>query len=465
MSSRPSLSNAPALERLHTNALHNLLDLNTVETPDGIPFIRAGGGYAEPWTRDASINSWNAASLLSPDVARSTLELVCDVTADGERIVAQDDQWWDQIVWITAAWRHVLRTGDDAFARDARHIGQRTLDRLHTERFDLATGLYRGPALMQDGISGYPSPPNEPTITSSFVLDYPSSAALFSFSTNLSYVLGIEALARLHESAGEPFTELLERAAALRAAIESAFWNEDGRTYRYLLSGDDDAWHEHAPHVELAGLALAIESRLCSPERAAHLLETTHREPYGYVNVWPHYTDRYSESHPGRHNAILWPMVMGMWGSSAAEARHLPTFDQTLTDFQTLVDGSDGAFFEVYNARDGSVDGGWQISEVWTSLPNQTWSATAFLKLVHEGLFGLRFEPDGLRFEPLVPDRFAGTRLHDITYRSAELTVTLVGHGAHVETIRINGADVDPDAAIHLPASAAGPQDVVITMR
>jgi hypothetical protein len=26
--------------------------------------VRAGGGYPQPWTRDASVNSWNATSLL-----------------------------------------------------------------------------------------------------------------------------------------------------------------------------------------------------------------------------------------------------------------------------------------------------------------------------------------------------------------------------------------------------------------
>src|ERR1039458_5414036 len=56
----------------YTEALDNLLVTNTVPYDeatynstgllDSTPgtFIRAGGGYAQPWTRDASINSWNA---------------------------------------------------------------------------------------------------------------------------------------------------------------------------------------------------------------------------------------------------------------------------------------------------------------------------------------------------------------------------------------------------------------------
>lgn len=69
-------------------ALDNLLRVNTVGydahyNKSGLMdpatgMVRAGGGYAQPWTRDASINSWNATSLLSPALARNTLWAVVD---------------------------------------------------------------------------------------------------------------------------------------------------------------------------------------------------------------------------------------------------------------------------------------------------------------------------------------------------------------------------------------------------
>lgn len=40
-------------------------------THDGI--IHAGGGYGGEWTRDCAINSWNALSLLRPEVAEKSL--------------------------------------------------------------------------------------------------------------------------------------------------------------------------------------------------------------------------------------------------------------------------------------------------------------------------------------------------------------------------------------------------------
>ncbi|RYG29489.1 hypothetical protein EON81_26610, partial [bacterium] len=86
-------------------ALENLLTTNTVAADPkvynttglmrGTRCFRAGGGYAQPWTRDASVNSWNAGSFLAPEVARDTLFAV--TRPDGTRgpIVQRDNQWWD----------------------------------------------------------------------------------------------------------------------------------------------------------------------------------------------------------------------------------------------------------------------------------------------------------------------------------------------------------------------------------
>ena len=72
------------------------------------PYLRAGGGYDDPWTRDASINAWLAVSLLDPRLAADTLLMVTESTAEG-RVVAQDDQWWDQMIWVI--WVRLSSTG------------------------------------------------------------------------------------------------------------------------------------------------------------------------------------------------------------------------------------------------------------------------------------------------------------------------------------------------------------------
>ena len=78
-----------------------------LETPT--PVILAGLDYNRPWTRDASINSWNGTSLLMPEISRNTLVSVLSDCDDKIRI---GGQYWVAIVWASGAWWHYLYTGD-----------------------------------------------------------------------------------------------------------------------------------------------------------------------------------------------------------------------------------------------------------------------------------------------------------------------------------------------------------------
>jgi glycogen debranching enzyme len=431
---RPVLRGPAVLSTLYGAALHNLLDVNV--TAAG--FVRAGGGYNDPWTRDAAINCWHAASLLAPEVARSTLLAVCE---PDRRVVAQDNQWWDQIIWVIGAWQHVVVTGDTAFGATAYEIGRASLEILDKERFDPTTGLYAGPALMQDGISGLPVAEAE----SSFVLDYPGTAELRCLSTNAVYVRALRCLALL---GGEPSYDL--RADALTDAINRHLWDAGSGTYGYFLGPDGLDLHQ-----ETAGLALAVEFGIAGPDRTRQIFANAHREPFGMVNVWPHFP-RYDAEHPGRHNAICWPMVMGLWGSAAASAGEVQLFGQTLDDLTRLFHGSNDELFELYNATTGAVDGGWQVGRQWESLPHQTWSATAYLRLIHERLFGLHFTPEGIEIHPVVPEALGDLQLTGLPYRAATLDITLTGSGTNALVT------LDGQPAPGVPATLTGHHTLTI---
>ncbi|GAA3084587.1 glycogen debranching enzyme [Kribbella aluminosa] len=430
------------LEVCYAAALHNLLDVNTIS--DGsTAYLRAGGGYSDPWTRDAAINSWHAASLLSPEVAKHTLLKVC---TDG--LVAQDNQWWDQIIWGIGARHHLLVTGDTAFAADAFRIAAASLDILRRDRFDASTGLYRGPSLMQDGIAGFPEPPYQPGNPSSFVLDHPGAAELRCLSTNAVYVGALGGLEQLAAEAGADPAPYAAQRAELVAAVNEQLWSDETGQYGYFLGPDGLDLHQ-----ETAGLALAVEFGIAGPERAAGLVADIHHEPFGVVNVWPHFP-RFDADHPGRHNAICWPMVMGLWGYAAAKAGQAAEFGRTVDDLVRLFRSSGDELFELYNATTGEVDGGWQVGRRWESLPHQTWSATALLRLVHEGLFGLEFGTDGITVRPTVPTAYAGEwSLRSLRYRAATLDLTVRGEGTEVRSVHLNGR---PQDAPHVPATLTG---------
>lgn len=461
MPDRPLLSSAAGsrgdnLRACYSAALHNLLDVNTIAdaadgTAEGAAYLRAGGGYSEPWTRDAAINSWHAASLLSPEVAKHTLQKVC---TDG--LIAQDDQWWDHIIWVIGARHHHLVTGDAGFAAEAFRIGAASLDILRRDRFDSRSGLYRGPALMQDGIAGYPEPPYQPDNPSSFVLDHPVSRDIRCLSTNAVYVGALGCLEQLAAEAGADPEPYAAQRAELVAAINDQLWSDMAGTYGYFLGPDGLDLHQ-----ETAGLALVIEFGIAGAERAAGILGGIHREPFGVVNVWPHFA-RFGSDRPGRHNAICWPMVMGLWGYSAAAAQHAAEFGRTLDDLVTVFRSSGDELFEVYNATTGEVDGGWQVGRQWESLPHQTWSATALLRLVHEGLFGLRFGADGITIQPTVPTTYAGEwSLQSLRYRAATLDMTLRGEGTRVRSVHLDGQAMESP---FVPATLAGHHHVEVVV-
>lgn len=451
---------------LYAQALRNLLDINTVtgrSAEEPARFVRAGGGYPEPWTRDAAINAWNAASSLSPDIARDTLLMVCD----GD-VLAQDDQWWDQIIWVVAAWHHYVVTGDEEFLATAYGIGTRSLSILHGRRFRPEFGLYAGGAVMQDGISGYPQPPWEPGIESSFVLDYPHAHEVMCLSTNATYVAALRALGAMGRALNAAPDDVTpddntppghydERADALTTAINTHLWRADAAQYAYLLHGAGRERGTLAEHEEACGIAFAALFGIAPPGRARAILRAAHREPQGVVNVWPHFPERFSAEQPGRHNAICWPMVMGMFGAAAAVSREPAVFTRTLDDLERLFAGSDGGFSEIYNATTGEVDGGWQTGAQWRSEPDQTWSATAYLRLIHEGAFGMRFGEAGLRFEPIVPRRLSGATLTGFRYRDATLNIALRGHGTRVVGTRLDGRRV-----AQVSAGISGAHDVEV---
>jgi len=192
---------------------------------------------------------------------------------------------------------------------------------------------------------------------------------------------------------------------------------------------------------------------------SARILRTAHVQPYGVVDVYPHFV-RYGDDRPGRHNAIVWPMVQGLWACAAAHAGDQGRFATEVTTLAALANAS-GGFYEIYNARTGAVDGGWQTGWHWVSQENQTWSATAFLRMIYAGLFGMTYTTGGISFTPTLPSGWGDVTLAGVRYRDATLTITLRGSGNVVGTFALDGA-ASPNHSV--PTSLTGAHTVEIIM-
>ncbi|MGW5714689.1 MGH1-like glycoside hydrolase domain-containing protein [Amycolatopsis sp. NPDC003865] len=461
----------------YQEALDNLLRTNTIgydakydksgllDPATGI--VRAGGGYDQPWTRDASVNSWNATSLLSPALARNTLWAVVDKDSGGALRVQQDDQQWDQVVWATAAWHHYLVTGDTGFLADAYRTTANTLSiREHatTAGFDAEYGLFTGASFFNDGIAGYPVPPADATESvSTGSMPWPGVASGMYLSTNEIYYAAYVNAANMAEQLRRPGAEVAgyrTKANALKSAINEHFWNAKTGLYDYQLLADGS----RGAYQEGTGLAFALLFGVANPAQARSIVANAREMTWGMPDTFPNWT-RYSDAQPGRHNAIVWPLVQGLWAKALAGQGNQSAFASEVARLAELAGGNSG-YWEIYNGTTGVVDGGYQrlgdtVKFHWGSEPDQTWSATAFLDMVHTGLFGLRFTDRGLVFAPDLPAGWGDVTLRNLRYRNASLTIELRGAGTRVGSVTIDGR---PAPGATVPATVTGDHTIAITL-
>jgi glycogen debranching enzyme len=236
---------------------------------------------------------------------------------------------------------------------------------------------------------------------------------------------------------GKPEPEWDRSATSLRASINKHLWLPRQGRYGYFIDPNGRV----NVSQEGSGIAFAILFGVARGSRPDAIITKAHIEPTGVADVYPSFP-RYSQEHPGRHNVMVWPMVQGMWARAAAKLRNVSALKTQTEDVANLEHSSGGHFFEIYEAVSGKPNGGWQNGRQWSSAPDQTWSATAYLSMIFDGLFGMRFEANALRFEPLVPDSWRGATLTGIRYRRAILNIHLHGAGGRVKSLLLDGRKV-----------------------
>lgn len=415
-------------------ALHTLLDISTVPCPaeeynktglwsaDPGLMIRAGGTYPTPWTRDAAINTMNAACYLEPEVAKNTLWAVCE-RLDGQLCFQMDKQSWDKIVWAVGAWSYYLATGDEDFLRDAYAAITNSLALLEKERYNADYGLFMGGSFFNDGITGYPARLHQPGNGSSFVGRHPDTAFIMTLSTNCLYAHACGILAEMARQlylGEETVSAWTNYAEALKTAINRWFWREDIGRYGYLLYPDGvlDLSQEGC------GLSFAILFGLCDEARAKRIIAGMHRNPRGLASIWPPFEGISSVEKPLRHNNLIWPFVNAFYADAAAKCGRGDLLAAEMKGIAELALASDG-FYEIYNAETGVPDGGWQVGLHWDSVPEQTWSATGYIRMVISALFGVRMGTEAVSFAPCMPEGMGTVRLTGLRVRGMTLDLIL----------------------------------------
>nr|BFE57798.1 hypothetical protein GCM10020063_023240 [Dactylosporangium thailandense] len=183
---------------------------------------------------------------------------------------------------------------------------------------------------------------------------------------------------------------------------------------------------------------------IASAEQSRQIMQNSHIQPYGIVDVYPHFAS-YSDAKPGRHNESVWPMIQGYWAEAAARAGDTARFASETLTLAGLANTS-GGYYEINNFKSGVPDGGWQTGGHWGPLADQTWSATAYLRMVYSGLFGLQLTSTGLGFRPTLPAGWGDVRLSGLPVRGwgnlgLDVRNAATGNGTPVQLWQCNGSN------------------------
>jgi glycogen debranching enzyme len=306
-------------------------------------------------------------------------------------------------------------------------------------------------------------------------------------STNCLYAEAYRLEGQMAEELGvEPDPHAAEMHLSVCASIQKHFWQNDLECFRYYL----DPWGGCGGRQETLGNAFAILFGIATPEQAANIAARQPHLPFGPPAIWPEW-ERYAKSgvnnlqapegrhdidlenrllageeHAdtvyGGHGATVWPMIQGYWAHAALLAGDREQFEKDLglmaTQFCRAVQSP-----EVVHPDCGLPYGGVQEDHHagpvirWVSCYRQTWSATSLLRLILNGVLGIRWEPEGMVVSPTLPLHIHRMELRDLPYRNARLTVQV--ERASTEAVTLNGtplpdgripADLEGDAVLHI---------------
>jgi glycogen debranching enzyme len=430
----------------------NILPCNLGLIDGSADAVMAGLDYDFPWTRDAAINSWNGVSLIFPEIAKNTLLSMIE-KIDG-KLKINLHQYWDAMIWTTGAWHHYLYTGDKDFLKIALEATRNTLEYLEKNEWDEKLCLFGGAAHHADGTSGYPLVyriGNDGT-GSTCIADWPEAnpdkvhpvgfgIPMYALSTNCIYYNAYKLIGIMAEELQEkPEEKWEEMAKKIKTAVNQHFWSIEIDNYCYLIDplGDCD-------HQECLGLAYSLLFDIADDEQAEKVLKKIKIVPAGIPVGWPDFP-RY-EKIPGdtygRHSACVWPPFEAMFASAAAKNGRtdiLMHVVDTLSEFACR----DLQFVEVYHPMTGEIYGGIQecngnLEYEWKSCDRQTWSATAFIRLLLLDVFGMNFTSKGIEFKPQIEENISPLFVKNINYRKMNLDIEISGSGNKISEFYISG--------------------------
>ena len=402
--------------------------------------LRTGAKWGGVWTRDVSYSILLAFAYHEPEVAKISLmrkvnrdRIVQDTGSGGAWPVSSD-----RTTWSLAAWELYKVTGDKAWLKTAYTVIKNTLDDDYKNLRSPQTGMYRGESSFLDWREQtYPKWMSNMDI-------YVSE----NLGTNAVHYRAHKILAEMAKLLGEPYKVYEERAEEIKEGINKYLWMNEKGFYGQYLYGRSSLLL--SPRFEALGEALAVLFDVADDKRAASVLENSPLTPFGATCIYPQIPGI-----PPYHNNGIWPFVQSYWNLAAAKVGN----EKVLNHGLAAIYRAGGLFltnYENFVAENGDYVG----TEI--NSHRMLWSMAGNLAIVHRVFMGISFETDGIRFQPVIPKAYSGTKtLKNFKYRKAILDLKVTGYGNQIASISLDGKPLE-DAFI--PASITGKHQVEIIM-
>lgn len=403
------------------NAIYNMsLEemINAVE-PDST--LRTGKEWAGVWTRDVSYSIILSMAYLQPKVSQNSL--MRKVNANGRIIqdTGTGGAWpvsTDRMIWAVAAWEIYKVTGDKNWLKKVYPIIKNSIEDDLLTAYDSEKGLMKGESSFLDWREQtYPRWMQPMDIYNSKNLG-----------TNAVHYQALTVLGKMSDlmnkkKDGKKYKAVAEK---IKKGINTHLWMPEKQYYGQYLYGRN--YELLSPRSEALGEALCVLFNIADETRQKQIVQNVPVVDYGIPCVYPQIADI-----PPYHNNAVWPFVQTYWMWAAAKAGNQESVMHSIASIYRAA-----AMFLTNKENFVAESGDFQGTQINSS--NMLWSLSGNISSIHKVLFGIRFEENGLKFQPFVPEAMAANReLNNFKYWNAVLDVELSGYGNQIASFELDG--------------------------
>ncbi|MGE5109092.1 MAG: MGH1-like glycoside hydrolase domain-containing protein, partial [Sphingobacteriales bacterium] len=428
---------------LISDALYNMSLEEMIKAVEPDSTFRTGKEWAGVWTRDISYSIILSMAHLQPEVAKKSLlrkvnkkKRIIQDTGTGGAYPASTDR----MIWAVAAWEVYKATGDKDWLQLAYTIIKNSIEDDMHNAYDSETGMVKGESSFLDWREEtypkwmQPADIYESECLGTNAVHYQANVVL----SEMAKLLNQNRVAVKHAAA----------ARKIKDGINNYLWLPGKGYYGQFLYGRN--FKITSPRSEALGEALCVVFGIADEKKAKQIIASVPVTAYGISCIYPQIPNI-----PPYHNNAVWPFVQTYWLWAAAKAGNEKAVTESIFDIYRPA-----ALF--LTNKENFVAGNGDFAGTVINSSNMLWSLSGNISLVHKVLFGIKFNADGLSFEPYVPKSLEGKRsLANFKYRNAVLNIEMEGYGNVIKSFSVDGKE---NATHFIPATSKGKHIVRIVL-